>query len=298
MKPHPNLDMDVMRTLLAAQQLGGLNRAAERVGRSQSAVSQQMRKLEEQVGVALFRKQGRGLALTEAGHVVLSYARRILSLNDEAVAAARGAGVEGVVRFGLPGDFAETWLPQTLGRFKRAHPGVRIEASVDRNRVLLERLDRGDLDLALVLGDTVRKDAHYLATLPMRWIGPAGAAATPSPGEPLALALYHEPCFFRRAAIDALDQAGMAWRVAFTTSSPASLWAAVGAGLGVTLRTATGLPDSVEVLDHRSGLPPTPDVDLNLYSAPRAHSSALVRLRDIVVETVMANLGRSARAAG
>ena len=297
MNTQPNLDMDVMRTLSAAQQLGGLNRAAERVGRSQSAVSQQMRKLEEQVGVPLFRKQGRGLALTEAGGVILSYARRILDLNDEAVTAARGAAVEGVVRFGLPGDFAETWLPQTLGRFNRAHPGVRVEVVVDRNRVLLERLDRGELDLALVLGDTARKDAQRLATLPMQWIGPAGMNPLIAPGEPLDLAVYHEPCFFRHAAIDALDKAGLAWRVAFTTSSPASLWAAVGAGLGVTLRTATGLPQTLQVLDERAGLPPTPKVDLCLYSAQTSPSPALARLRVIVTETVAQNLGHPANAA-
>src|SRR5262249_36964461 len=144
-----NLDMDVLRTLVTASDLGALNRAAEQVGRSQSAVSQQIRKLEEQVGQPLFRKNGRGLVLTETGDVVLGYARRILELNDEAVAAGGGINLEGAVRFGLPSDFAESWLPAVLGRFKRAHPAVRIEASVDRNALLLDRLDRGQLDLAL-----------------------------------------------------------------------------------------------------------------------------------------------------
>ena len=105
-----------VRTLITAQQLGGFNRAAKRGGRSQSAVSQQIRKLEEQFGEPLFRKAGRGLALTAAGEVVLGYAQRILDLNDEAVAAVRGVTAQGQVRFGLPGDFAETWLPMALGR--------------------------------------------------------------------------------------------------------------------------------------------------------------------------------------
>jgi DNA-binding transcriptional LysR family regulator len=102
-----NLEMDALRTLVTAQRLGSFTRAAGQIGRSQSAISQQMRKLEEQVGESLFRKQGRGLALTEAGDVVLAYARRILDLNDEAIVAVRGRAVEGVVRFGLPADFAE-----------------------------------------------------------------------------------------------------------------------------------------------------------------------------------------------
>jgi DNA-binding transcriptional LysR family regulator len=124
-----NLDINVLRTLVAAQRLGGFNRAAEQIGRSQSAVSQQIHKLKERIGQPLFRKRGRALELTVAGEKVLAYARRILELNDEAVAAVRGACVEGMVRFGMPGDFAETWLPTALGGFKR-----RIQASVSKPR--------------------------------------------------------------------------------------------------------------------------------------------------------------------
>jgi DNA-binding transcriptional LysR family regulator len=109
--PRINLDIDVLRTVVTASQLGSFNRAAEQVGRSQSAISQQIHKLEERVGQPLFRKQGRGLALTEAGEVILAYARRILELNDEAVTAVTGVTIDGTVRFGMPGDFAETWLP-------------------------------------------------------------------------------------------------------------------------------------------------------------------------------------------
>src|SRR5260221_2064699 len=136
-----NLDTDILRTLVAAQQLGGFNRAARQVGRSQSAVSQQIRKLEDQLGQALFRKEGRGLALTESVDVVLSYARRILDLNDEAVAAVRGSSIAGSGRFGLPTDFAETWLSTALGRFKLAHPRVQIEAYADRRAHLIDRID-------------------------------------------------------------------------------------------------------------------------------------------------------------
>ena len=107
----PNLDMDALRTLIAADRLGSLNRAADRIGRSQSAVSQQMRKLETQIGQPLFRRQGRGLVPTEAGELMLSYARRILELNDEAVGAIRGAAIDGAVRFGLPGDFPKMQFP-------------------------------------------------------------------------------------------------------------------------------------------------------------------------------------------
>ena len=133
----PNLDMDALRTLATILHLGSLARAAERVNRSQSAVSQQMRKLETQLGQPLFRKQGRRVVLTEAGDRVHAYALRILALNDEAVHAVHGAAIGGTVRFGLPGDFAESWLPAALGQFKKAYPAVRVDVAVERNSALL-----------------------------------------------------------------------------------------------------------------------------------------------------------------
>ncbi|VVD94433.1 LysR family transcriptional regulator [Pandoraea iniqua] len=286
----PNLDMDALRTFLATQQLGSLNRAAERIGRSQSAVSQQMRKLEEQVGMPLFRRLGRGLALTESGELVLSYAHRILDLNDEVVRAVRGASIEGVVRFGLPGDFAESWLPKALGQFKKTHPGVRVEVAVERNGALLERLDRGELDLVLAMGYERRADAEHLATLPMTWIGPVDADVVLSPGMPLDLALYHPPCFFRRAGISALDSANISWRLAYSTASLQSLWSGVAAGLGITLRTAAGLPATLKRLGEKDGLPPLPSVELCLHTAPAEMPPALAQLKRAIVENAAANL--------
>jgi DNA-binding transcriptional LysR family regulator len=288
--PRINLDMDVLRTVVTAYQLGSFHRAAEQVGRSQSAISQQIHKLEERVGQPLFRKQGRGLALTEAGEIVLAYARRILDLNDEAVTAVMGAAIDGAVRFGMPGDFAETWLPAALGRFKRAHPTVRIEATVDRNTSLLARLDNGQLDLALVLGLEARGDAEIVATLPMTWIG--GREAYRRRDEPVPLAIFEPPCFFRAAAIAALEQAAVPWRVEFTGTSLASLWAAVDAGLGITVRTAISAPSYLTPLGDGSGLPSLPPVKLCLY-AGRSPGPAADRLRDIVLSTLPPNLNSS-----
>ncbi len=291
-----NLDMAVLRTLITAQQLGSFNRAADQIGRSQSAVSQQMRKLEEQVGEPLFRKQGRDLALTDAGAIVLAYARRILDLNDEAVAAVRGRAIEGVVRFGLPADFAEAWLPSALGRFKRAHPAVRIEAVVDRNRRLLERLDKGELDLVLALGNRAREDAESVAHLPLVWIGPSSMQPIWTPGEPVPLAMYEPPCFFREGAITALDRARVPWCITFTSPSLHGLWAAVEAGLGITLRTSVGLPPGVRALDESLGLPAAPDtaLELCLHDGGRPLEPALNQLRSIIIETLDENLPKLA----
>jgi DNA-binding transcriptional LysR family regulator len=284
-----NLDMDVLRTLVTAQQLGSFNRAASHIGRSQSAVSQQIRKLEEQIGEPLFHKQGRHMVLTDAGEVVLAYAQRILDLNDEAVAAVRGRAAEGMVRFGLPADFAETWLPAALGTFKRTHPAVRIEAVVDRNRRLLELLDKGDLDLVLAIGNGTRSDASVLAMLPPVWIGAASSKAAWTRGEPVPLAVYEAPCFFRQRALAALDKAGIPWRIAFTSPSLHGLWAAVEAGLGVTLRTGVGMPATLRVLD---GLPAVADPALPvcLHDGGRTLASTPASLRSAVVETLGAKL--------
>src|SRR5512134_1759771 len=145
----PILDLDVLRTFVTGHDLGSFAAAAERLGRSQSALSLQLRKLEAQAGQVLLRKDGRGLALTPAGEIMLSYARRMIELNDEAVTAVRGVAVEGWVRLGLVQDFAESWLPSLLGRFSRAHPQIKVDVQVDRGVNLAEAVAKGELDLSL-----------------------------------------------------------------------------------------------------------------------------------------------------
>jgi len=282
-----NLDMDLLRTLATALDLGGFARAAAQLGRSQSAVSLQMRKLEEQLGMPLLRKQGRGLALTEAGDVVLGYARRILALNDETVAAVRGLDLSGAVRLGLPQDFAETWLPDALGRFARAHPQIRIEARVDRNAALLDDLTGGRLDLALLWGEETRPGAEVLARLPIHWIG-RGDIVFPA-DEPLPLILFAPPCAFRAAGLAALDGIGRSWRLSFTSPALAGLWAAASAGLGVTIRTRVGLPATLRSL---GGLPALPEIALTLHQTTSS-TPAVDRLREILVQTLTDSLGRS-----
>ena len=210
-----NLDMDTLRTFVTGFELGSFVRAAERLGRSPSAISTQLKKLEGQVGQPLVAKAGRGLALTPAGESFLGYAKRLLDLNDEAVERLRGAEVEGWARLGLPQDFAETWLPAVLTRFARAHPKVRIEVQVDRTVPLIDKTLKGELDLALAWHDGTRAPhAERVTDVPIHWIGrPGWSGVAGLGGEPLPFVAFQPPCTFRSAAVAALDQAGIPWRL-------------------------------------------------------------------------------------
>ncbi|MGN6651620.1 LysR substrate-binding domain-containing protein [Trinickia sp.] len=290
-----NFDVAALRSFVMGMDLGSFAKAADRVGRSTSAVSAQIRKLEEQVGAPLFRKAGRGLGLTDAGEVMLRYARRLVELNDEAVVAARGTDLEGWVRLGLQEDFGESLLADVLGRFARAHPKVRIEARVARNADLTERLDAGELDLALVWDDLNLSTRARRATgasvevakPALYWIGSDALQWSPETGEPVPLVLFDGACMVCSLATDALDRAGIAWRVALTSPSLAGLWAAAAAGLGLTVRTSYGLPHTVRTLDPADyGLPALPSLGLSLLRASSAANAPVEQLATIVVEAV------------
>jgi DNA-binding transcriptional LysR family regulator len=280
-------DLDVLWSFVTGVELGSFAKAAERLGRSTSAVSAHLQKLEEQAGTPLLRKAGRGLALTDAGETMLAYARRLLDLNDEAAAAVQGIELEGWVRLGLQEDFGNTLLPEVLGRFARAHPKVRIEAHVIRNAELIERLVSGRLDLALAFSDGSRTPhCEVIAEIPMCWIGPAGEPRVPNSvdGDPVPLASLESPCLMRKVATEALDRAGMAWRQAFVSSSLSGLWAATAAGLGITVRTPIGLPSRVQPLTSADqGLPALPALELVLHRSEAEHGPAASRLAEIML---------------
>ncbi len=282
-----NLDMDVLRSFVIGTDLGSFAKAAARLGRSPSAISLQLRKLEDQVGHSLVRRNGRSLVLTEAGEMLLGYARRLLELNDAALAAVGSPSLVGWVRLGLPQDLAEARLPDLLGWFSRLHPGIRIEAHVERNAVLRARLDGGELDLALMWDEGADgENSVPIGTLPMTWIGPSAGFAR-APDGSLPLVLFGSPCLFRQAALAALDAERMAWEIAFSGQGLTGLWAAISAGLGVTVRTPLGLPASLRPLDPiEAGLPTLPSLTLRLHRAQPQGVAAVDRLSALLVETL------------
>lgn len=252
----PNLDMDALRSFVAGIDAGSFARAADRVGRSPAAVSQHLRKLERQFGARLFDKQGRGLVLTAAGETALAYARRLLVLNDEAVAATGAMPLAGRARLGLVQDFAEGILPGVLAAFARTHPEVVLEARVGAGRELVDAVGAATLDAALVWGEPAVADREWLGVAAMQWMGDGGRE--PAAAQPIPLVLLEAPCRFREAACAALDAAGIPWRVAFASPSLGAAWAAVSAGLGVMPRLCLGAPPGVEPLPGLFRVAPLP----------------------------------------
>jgi DNA-binding transcriptional LysR family regulator len=218
--------------------------------------------------------------LTEQGDIVLRYARRILELNDEMLDSVRGASLSGTVRAGFARDFVETILPHALTRFSALYPLVQLEVQIDRNMVLEQQIKEAKLDVALTLGDAKHRTATKLGELPLKWI--ASPRFVEIKSEPLPLVLFAHPCIFRSRALDALQQARRAWRIALTSPSLAGLWAAVYANLGITVRPQTGAPPKMHF-----SLPNMPDpgaVDVALHYASKGKATHIRRFAEIVGE--------------
>ena len=277
-----NLSLDSLRTLVATQDLGGFGRASERLLRTPSAISLQMKRLQEEIGVPLFRKQGRKMLLTEQGEIALRYARRVLELNDEMIDTLRGSSLAGVVRIGFGQDFTGNVLPLVIARFNALYPLVKLEVTVDLGQVLLQAIDSGDLDLALTLGGAQKKTARLLSELPLHWI--ASPSFRDHGKQPLPLALFNPPCGCQTPGLEALESAGRSWRVAMTSPSLTGVWAAVSAGLGVTTRAELGLPADVQTIE--LGLPPLGNIPITLQRRRGLRAPNAMRFAEITEESV------------
>ncbi|WP_434641294.1 LysR substrate-binding domain-containing protein [Klebsiella sp. I138] len=279
-------DADALRAFVTGMELGSFALAAERLGRSTSAISAQLKKLEQQTGTALVQKSGRHLVLTAEGEIMLGYARRMLNLNDEACAALKARGVSGEVRLGLQEDFGEVLLPAILGQYARACPEVQVAVTVSRNAPLQEGMVHQTLDLALSWeGRDQPAFDHPLGRLPLRWITGAECDLSRYLGnnQPLPLLAFEAPCVMRTAAIAALDKAGIPWRIAFTSRSLSGIWAAASAGLGVALRTTMGMPATLQVI-HATTLPDAGDIGVGLYGDERRLSAPAKLLLDTIID--------------
>ncbi|MEP6730699.1 MAG: LysR substrate-binding domain-containing protein [bacterium] len=285
------LDLDTLRTLAVARDLGGYGEAGARLGRTPSAISLQMKRLQRDVGARLFRKQGRGVALTEAGELVLGYARRMLALNDELLDTVRGAALVGNVRLGFSQDFADIILPVVLARFAALYPLVMVEVRIEGNDALVEAVVKDQLDVALAVGHADQATAESVGTLDLVWI--AGERFVSRPDQSLPLVLLGPQCAFRKEAIRSLDAAGISWRVAAVSPSVAGVWAAAIGGLGITMRSALGLPQALSSGKAMFNLPRLGEFPVTMHARIGRQSEAVERLRAIVREAVREGLPRA-----
>ena len=273
-------DPDLLRTFLAFVDSGSLARAATIVGRSPSAVTAQMQRLEDIAGAPLLFPTGRGRSLTPAGEELVGHARRILAVHREAWLSMKGARAEGHVRLGTTQDFADSGLPGLLRQFARTHPGVRLELRVGRSAELTQTFEEGALDILIAMRQAAEPDEIGVLRESMLWLGTSEGLTMAGPDVPLAL--LDPPCGFRIAAIAALDAAGRPYRIAATSPSLSGLRAAIRAGIAVTARTPRWLEDGIADVSARLALPPLGQAEFTIRrradaEAPARDLAALIR---------------------
>lgn len=266
------MDLELLKTFSVVMETGSFGKAAARRHLTQSSVSMQMKRLAEELGQPLFTPKGRGRAPTPAAELLLGYAGRLITLHDEAMLALQNGTARELVRIGATQDFAETRLPDALRSFHATYPDVGVHVRVGPSRELARAAQDGELDLAVVF-ESPESQGAVLATERGAWLG-APNFVRAKPSEPLPLALFDSPCVFRDAALRTLDEAGIAWRVVYSTPSLSGLLAAVRAGLAVTLRLARHSQKGIKPLSKGAGLPAPPRFRLSLLRSERPTRSA------------------------
>ena len=254
-----NLDLDLLRTFVAVADLNTFAAAAAAVCRTQSAVSQQMQRLEQLVGKELFARHGRNKLLTEHGIQLLGYARKILRFNDEACMSLMFSNLQGVLTLGASDESADTILPFLLNRISSVYPKLALDVSVKRNAFMVEMLKENEVDLVVTTHRPGQFDSLTLRTSPTHWY--CAAEYVLQKGEPIPLVLLDDPSPFRDMVLAALNEASIPWRLAYVASTLPAVRAAVKAGLGVTARPVEMMSPDLRVLGHSEGLPSLPDTE-------------------------------------
>jgi len=280
-----NLELDLVRTFVTVVEAKSFTRAAERLGRTQSAVSLQVRRLEERLERQLLSRDPRHVTLTAHGEAFLPRARQLLRLNDEIVGQLSDDGLEGEVRLGSPEDFATVHLPEILGEFAKAHPKVTLTVTCDLTLNLLDRLRDGSLDLALIKREPLGPDLGVRVWRePLVWVAADPGVLERAEAAPLVVA--PSPCVYRKRAIGALEQHGRPWRIAYTSPSLAGQHAALRAGLGLTVLPREMVPPDLVRLGEPQGLPPLHDAEIALMRASTATPRAAERLAEFILSSL------------
>lgn len=270
-----NLDITTLRSFVAVADNGGVTRAAGFLHLTQSAVSMQLKRLEELLGLQLLDRSGRTIALTASGEQLLGYARRMVSLNDEVIGRLTDQVYEGEIVLGVPSDIVYPAIPQVLQRFHAAYPRVRVQLVASNTRQLKEQFGKGECDLIVTTESNSTSDSETLAERPLRWVGAPGGSAWRQ--RPLPMAFCHY-CTFRSKAIEQLEKTGIAWAMVVDTESDRAIEATVAADLAVQTMIDGTEPQHLAQIDHGGNLPDLPVQMINLYGAESTGSHIVAEL--------------------
>jgi len=285
-----NLDLTALRSFVMVADTGGVTRAAHTLNLTQSAVSMQLRRLEETFGRQLYERAGRSVKLTPEGEVLVSYARRLVALNDEVWRRMTEAEFDGAISLGVPHDIINPYIPGLLKRFRRDYPRVRVELVISFTEILLQRLEAGEIDAILTTEAGVGDGGVTVAERRLVWAGAAGGSAWSQ--DPLPLA-FERTCAFRKPSFAALDKAGRAWRMITDTQSEAAIHATISADLAIFSQMENTLSPGLAGIGREAGLPELPAFKINYYQSPSMNEAVGAALSRYVREAYSAPAART-----
>ncbi|WP_136659655.1 LysR substrate-binding domain-containing protein [Nitratireductor sp. XY-223] len=278
------LDIDQLKTFIAIVDMGSFTRAAEEVNKTQSAVSMQMRRLEERVGKVLFEKDGRINRLTGDGERLLAYARRLVRLNNETLAAFDEEALAGTIRLGTPDDYADRYMPDIIARFAKTNPHVELTITCEPSKDLIEKLNRNELDIALVTHNPKVRNSIMVRSEPLLWV--TSMAHSAHSETPVPLAVGRRDCDWRQLGCAALDSVGREYGILFTSWSSTVVASAVLAGLAVSLLPESALRPGMRILTPADGFPALPPAEIGMIRRPGVPTV----LMDAITDHIAASL--------
>lgn len=278
------MDIFSLECFIAVAECSNFSKAANRVNRTQSAVTQQIKSLEKKLGTSLFHREKK-VSLTQEGEILLPYALRLQGLHREILDRFKQPQLDGKVSIGVPEDFATTFLADVLVDFSRIHPRVFLNVECDFTLNLLNRFKSGMLDLVLLKMSSPEEFPHGVEvwTEPLTWVSKKGAFQLVEENRPLPLVLSPEPCVYRSKALTALDAANIPWRIVYTSPSYAGLVAAVKANMGITVFPFTMTPDDLEEVIEPF-LPRLPEIHVSLLKKVKEPTSPVATLNQFLLK--------------
>lgn len=281
------LDLDQLRTFVAIAEVGSFTAAADVVHKTQSAVSMQMRRLEERVGKPIFSRDGRQSRLTSDGQRLLEYARRLIRLNDETLSAFSDQGLAGSVRLGIPDDYADRLLPTVLAGFSRINPMIEITVECERSKAITDMIRDGAIDLGIINNGTTlgSMSGEVIRREQLLWVGSRDHCVHEL--DPVPLALGPDDCCWRSEVVRTLDREGRRFRVAYVSGAALALSGAVLAGLAVSVLPESAIKPNMRVLSPREGFPDLGFAEIGLLRAEHATGAVY----DMLASHIASSLG-------